>query len=562
MKKLLASLMLIVVSVVGAQNVNSLDPSQVYNTGNIVNYGTNPTPNVSTWQNVGLWNQGLPCWAPGGPVYCGPQPYYNQGSFNFSYGYTDVYQVANIAGVLPSNGTGLRVNGYNFSFMAKNGNGWDNGQTDYLSAYVNFYAPDGKTVRSDYYNLNYKFDWTYFNLGKTFDTPYATKDLSTVRYGFVGGDSNYWAGPYGPEIQNISFSLNYSVDPCYSNVLSSPTCPGYMDALNKLLPPTTLDPTTTTSTTTTSTTTITTTVTADPVAPTVTVTSTPVSNTTNNSTSTTSTTAASTSSSSSSTTPTTQAKEGGSTQSTGTSIGLSVIAKNQQREQSIATQAVQTAITTAETAAQQSQQEASNVAAQAVTNSTSSAATTNTSMASGTGIRATSSSTTGLQLPGMSPDVLPNQQTQQATNNNFNFTNNQEVKIVNPVVSSNPTSLITYTESVPTTQTDFLTNRTNPINEVIEAKQNVPQNSSVQPIGSSVNRNVGDNEAAGGVSITRMAVAPIGYGDYLNFALRDAAFYAPKEVYKNQKNVDNARALRQLTNDSKHKEMVEQQYRR
>jgi hypothetical protein len=38
------------------------------------------------------------------------------------------------------------------------------------------------------------------------------------------------------------------------------------------------------------------------------------------------------------------------------------------------------------------------------------------------------------------------------------------------------------------------------------------------------------------------------------------AFYAPKEVYKNQRNVDNQRALRTLTSDSKHREMVEMQY--
>ena len=32
-----------------------------------------------------------------------------------------------IASVLPNTGSGLRVNGYNFGFTAKNGNGWDDG---------------------------------------------------------------------------------------------------------------------------------------------------------------------------------------------------------------------------------------------------------------------------------------------------------------------------------------------------------------------------------------------------------------------------------------------------
>ena len=57
-----------------------------------------------------------------------------------------------------------------------------------------------------------------------------------------------------------------------------------------------------------------------------------------------------------------------------------------------------------------------------------------------------------------------------------------------------------------------------------------------------------------------MTTAPIGYSDYLTLAMRDVAFYAPKEVYRNQRNVDNARALRQMTSDNKHKEMVEMQY--
>ena len=57
-----------------------------------------------------------------------------------------------------------------------------------------------------------------------------------------------------------------------------------------------------------------------------------------------------------------------------------------------------------------------------------------------------------------------------------------------------------------------------------------------------------------------MATAPTGYGDYLNFAMRDVAFYTPKEVYRNQRNVDNQNLLRQMTNDSKHRQMVEMQY--
>jgi hypothetical protein len=493
MKKLLVSLMLIISGIVAAQNVTILDPSQTYNTGNLVNNTTSPTSSTGLWQNVGSWNQGLPCWSPQdgyNGAYCGPTPYFNNGSFNFSYGVTDVHQYVSIANALPNSGTGLRVNGYNFGFMAKNGNGWDGAGLDTLSAYVTFYGSDGKSVRNDYYNLNYQFDWTVFNYGKTFDTPYANKDLSTVRYGFIGGDtSNYWAGPYGPEVTNISFSLNYSVDPCYNNPLYSPTCPGYLDALNKLIQPTSIpNSVDITSNTQTPTATITTSIVADPVSPTVTVTSTP-----------------------------TQQQSQGSINNT--SLGLSIIARNQQREQNIVNQAVQNAITTATTASNNAQQEAMSIAANAVANSTSSSSSIMGST-SGVGIRLSNS---------------------QSSSNSQS--NDLSIGLDNSAIRYN----------------NFLTDRTNPLNEYIEARPSFNQSSNIGP---TVNRNASNNEIAGNVDITKMAVIPNGYDSYLNLVMKDVAFYTPKEVYKNQKNVDNMRVLRQLTSDSKHNEMVDQQYRR
>ena len=218
----------------GSINSQELIPGQIYNTQNLTNSSTSPSNTTGTWQNIGLWNQGLPCWQPGGPVYCGPKPYFNNGSFNFSYGSTDVYQVSSIANALPNTGTGLLVNGYNFGFTAKNGNGWDNGMVDQLTAYVHFNDPKNAVAYNKTYNLNFKFDWSTFNYSETFTTPFASKDLSTVTYGFIGKDNNGWAGPYGPEIYNVNFSIKYSVDPCIKDPLYSPTCPGYLSALNKL----------------------------------------------------------------------------------------------------------------------------------------------------------------------------------------------------------------------------------------------------------------------------------------------------------------------------------------
>jgi hypothetical protein len=211
-----------------------LEPGQVYNTGNIVQ--NTPQGGPTPWVN-GVYQDNLTCWGWGDPGNCGPNPTVRPGGFiNFSYGTTNLYQMQAIANVLPNSGTGLSVNGYNFGFTAKNGNGWDDGRIDYLTAYVSFYDPKGSTVFNKNYDLNSRFNWTTFNYSETFNTPFASKDLGSVQYGFVGRDNNFWAGPYGPEIYNVNFSLKYSVDPCVSNPLYSPTCKGYLDALAKLSP--------------------------------------------------------------------------------------------------------------------------------------------------------------------------------------------------------------------------------------------------------------------------------------------------------------------------------------
>ena len=75
-----------------------------------------------------------------------------------------------------------------------------------------------------------------------------------------------------------------------------------------------------------------------------------------------------------------------------------------------------------------------------------------------------------------------------------------------------------------------------------------------------VNKNVLPNELAGTVDIARMAIQPAGYQAY-SAMMPDVAFYAPKEIYKNQVNVDNVRLLRGLGSDRLHQEMVNQQYK-
>lgn len=194
--------------------------------------------NPWTWQNAGQIGAPITCMAPGMPGYCGPAPavggFGDINGINFSYGLTDLYQNINIADNLPYQGTGLIVTGFVYSFTAKNGNGWDDGRQDVLSAYVNIYGPGG-TLKENYnYNLNAVFDWTQFSFNETFASPYRANQLTTARFGLIGADNNGWAGFYGPEVINVGFSLKYSPDPCVTNPLSSPSCPGFAAAMASL----------------------------------------------------------------------------------------------------------------------------------------------------------------------------------------------------------------------------------------------------------------------------------------------------------------------------------------
>ena len=75
-------------------------------------------------------------------------------------------------------------------------------------------------------------------------------------------------------------------------------------------------------------------------------------------------------------------------------------------------------------------------------------------------------------------------------------------------------------------------------------------------------KNKGDvSELAGGVDLTKLTALPTGYTSYLSLTIKDSPFYEIKEVYKNQVNVDNARALRQMSSDRLHQQLINLQYK-
>ena len=109
------------------------------------------------------------------------------------------------------------------------------------------------------------------------------------------------------------------------------------------------------------------------------------------------------------------------------------------------------------------------------------------------------------------------------------------------------------TESTKLSATDPIANIVN--NTTIPGEQ--PQEAKT----TAVNTRAQDNEAAAGVSIAAIARSPLGFEAYTT-AMPDGAFYAPREIYRNQRVVDNARAQRLLqgASDALHQRMIDQQY--
>jgi len=518
-------------------------------TENLTNFTSGATPTTSTWQNAGTIGAPLTCWAPGDSGYCGPLPMvsaWGEGSniINFSYQLTDLYQVVNIGAALSNAGTGVKVTGFNFGFTAKNGNGWDNGQQDYLSAYVKFYSNSqgqgqGNVAESYSYDLNYRFGWTQFNYNETFKNSYDISKLSTAQYGFVGGDSNGWAGPYGPEVSNTSFSLKYSVDPCASDVFYSPSCPGYLDAVAKLTPPeeptvyTMLEPGATGSS-------------SEPVL------------------------SASTSTSAASQNNPGEAVIAGApaknTARPSMSMIMNILNRESARVGSAERSVAQAAVSDAQEAAQQAQEQGESVAANLTASSVESSLTQST-LSSSMSTQQTSAAT-GSDGPATSNlsavDVA--RASYQAVDNQLSASTSIDVNyaLTGPVFNTTFNTNSVANAEVELPKSDELKMGTrSALNDYLN-EQSVTSSSGTETApDSSVRRNVQPNEAAGGVDIAAMATTPTGYAVYSQMTLKDAAFYQVEAIYRNQRTVDNARVMRGLQrgSDRLHQNMVEQQYK-
>lgn len=585
---------LLCLSYSASNNSQELVPGQIYNTGNVV-LPTNPGGPVS-WTN-GVYQDNLTCWAWGNPGYCGPNAIVRPGNnVNFSFGLTHIYQEQNVALLLPKNSTGLQVNGFNFGFTAKNGNGWDDGRLDQLSAVVRFWDTTGNrntnnAVEKYDYSLNYRFNWTTFNFSETFATPRDVTTIGNVQYGFIGKDNNNWAGPYGPEVTNISFSLRYSVDPCVSNPISSPTCPGYLQTISRFTnstPTGSIDSTLSTTSVAMSTVpSLMLNANTIPVTVEIPVTTATTSSSTTTSTPTlTASSASNTSATPSATNPQPRVGEvaisGSPAQTTSSqssmslSQALNIVRAEQNRVSRLETSAVATAVEQATRESEKVVNEAQSVAAvqqaqvaannESATNALVAAATTPTPSL-GSGLQVGPAGVPQIGLLVRDP-VTGTQIASLQSNNSVG-----EIATTTSNVGTTEPTMISVTrkqelqeavsqQTSESSSSSPVFSATNPLNNYVNPPASSAEAAPVAT-GPVVNRNVQPNSAAGGRDITVIATAPPGFDAYTTGTVPDGAFYAPREIYRNQRTVDNARAQRALSggSDRLHREMIDRQYR-
>jgi len=601
-------------------NSQTVDPT----TGNLINTGSSATDTTSTWNNGVYVNQ--LCFGYGDPGNCGPNPSVRPGGIiNYSFGTVDLNQIVNINKALSIGGSGVQLSGFNFGFMAKNGNGWDDGRQDYLGAYVKFYNSAGGLASTyDYTSYtNNRYNWTQFNFSETFASPAAASTYGNAQVGFVGRDNNFWAGTYGPEIYNVNFSLKYSVkpDPCIADPLSSPTCPGYALATvkNSILGSTVSNAS------------------ATSFVPTINYASLgpaagpsmigpdptnpapgpqgpmgpaagpqgpqgpmgpaagPQGQDPNQN---------SGGPQDSPSQPGPQGPQQGPAagpqpaggppqqaqsapqQSSSPSqagparsndgpkmtpgAALSVARAAQEKDKAVQATAVQTATRAFESAMQSSQTASSN----AITMNQDMSASSATAAAQ----FASQTTQSSMQMSGQTQQINNAGQPYSGTGLTVAKANTSVFNIdslnsaTTGQVSGQTSSVMqfrneskTYEAEEPIMQVagfGGVGKAGNPLSDLMNQRMDMMQ-TNIEQRNDSVKKNVQPNDLAGGVDVAAMAQIPKGYEAYSLVALRDAPFYKPETIYKNNRTVDNVRLLRGLTggSDAKHQEMVDSQYK-
>ena len=197
--------------------------STIQTTPNVITSGTN-----HTW--TGVTTGTLPAnYMPGGPA-----PIYDPSTNTITFSYNaSAYVGQTIAVNQALSGTGVKINGYNYSYDIRNMNG-DNRQpgTDTLLVAQALRGANNSLLLSSQQYYNTRFEWQSVSGTRTAATPINLADATYLQVGIQGGDNGYWGGYFGPQVRNMNMSLNYTVDQCVVNPQSSPSCPGFKTFYN------------------------------------------------------------------------------------------------------------------------------------------------------------------------------------------------------------------------------------------------------------------------------------------------------------------------------------------
>lgn len=452
----------------------------------------------------------------------GPTPAFNTDTNTIRFSYTPytVSQIVAINSVL--SGQGISVTGFNYSWKIYNDLENCCGTRGSLFVYGSLTNKSGKVL--EYYNYDYSLTNTgaafqTFAGTETFNRPYQLNSLSDMSISWTGSAINSQSGYYGPRVRDASLTLNYSVKQ------------------------TTLPESSTTNTGTTSSMEILETVSrslqeSEPDQQTV------YSSTASLESEPTTLTGTRLTSNSSSlmSSEAQNSNGGGSKSSKSMSQALSIIRSQQAKNADQANNVTSSAQAQAQTAAGQAISESESIAADAAIIS----ATVGQSSIS---LFGTTGSSSSMSLGGINAN--------KAGTEDYSTSNDNSVASVSYNLQQSGRQTV-FDIELPRTE-GLKINSGSPLDNILDPTTETQSSPMDQPT-NNAKKNVQNNELAAGVDITKMTIQPQGYQAY-SMTMPDVAFYAPKEIYKNQVNVDNARLLRSLSSDRLHQELVNQQYK-
>ena len=132
---------------------------------------------------------------------------------------------------------GIQVNGFEYEWRVKNGNAnlfaQQPGVDDFIIE-VDIYDAQGNLYATYQYDYGYSHNWTTHSGQELFVDPFLPPSyFDRVEISAQGSDSANWGGRYGPEfnVDQSSFSVIFSANPCHNNPLYDPQCQGYANAL-------------------------------------------------------------------------------------------------------------------------------------------------------------------------------------------------------------------------------------------------------------------------------------------------------------------------------------------